>query len=144
MAQDASGFEPEVVVLSCQYSVARDADLRDAEKEASGFNVKFIMLPCSSKAEVSHILKVLEKGADAVQVIGCPEGLCRFLVGNVRADKRISYAKGLLEQINMGADRLDMQRGEAMAAKDLLAIAEKRANAVRELGPNPMKEGSEK
>ncbi len=132
-------FEPEVVVLYCQYSVARDADIPAAEKQATGFKVRYILLPCSSKVEVPHLLKILEKGADGIEVVGCPDKVCRFLVGNVRAEKRVDYARGLLDQIGMGADRLAMSRAEAMSGGDILKLAESRADAVRELGPNAMK-----
>ncbi len=132
-------FEPEITILYCQYSVTRDADLSAIEKQASGFKVKFFMLPCSSKVEVAHLLRILESGIDGIQVIGCPDKLCRFLVGNQRAEKRVEYVRRLLGEIDVGADRIGMGRGQEMEAGELLELAGIRAEKVRKIGPNPMK-----
>jgi F420-non-reducing hydrogenase iron-sulfur subunit len=136
---DAVDFEPEVVVLYCQQCVAEDADVAAATKAVSGFKPRFEVMPCSSKIEASHVLKLLERGADGVAVVGCPEKRCRFLVGSTMAEKRIAYARRLLEEVRMGADRLGMDRGGQLSAAQLMEIAERRASAVRTLGPNPMK-----
>ena len=136
---DAADVEPDVVVLYCQHCVAEDADLAAAAKTVSGFRPRFEVMPCSSKVEASHVLKLLERGADAVAVVGCPEKACRFLVGSTMAEKRVEYARRLLGEIRMGADRLGMDRGGQLSAAQLTEIAERRAAAVRALGPNPMK-----
>jgi coenzyme F420-reducing hydrogenase delta subunit len=136
---DAADFEPDVVVLYCQHCVAEDADVAAAAKSVSGFKPRFVVMPCSSKVEASHALRLLEQGADGVAVVGCPEKRCRFLVGSTMAEKRIEYARRLLEEIRMGADRLGMDRGGHLSAAQLMEIAEHRASAVRALGPNPMK-----
>lgn len=138
-AAPTGDFEPEIAILYCQYSVVRDADLSFVEKQASGFKVRLFMLPCSSKVEVAHLLRILEKGTDGIQVIGCPDKLCRFLVGNQRAEKRVEYARSLLSEIDIGADRIGMERGQGMEANELLELAGIRAEKVRQLGPNPMK-----
>ncbi len=136
---DAVDFEPEIVVLYCQQCVAEDADVAAAAKAVSGFRPRFEVMPCSSKVEASHVLKLIEQGADGVAVVGCPEKRCRFLVGSTMAEKRIEYARGLLDEIRMGAERLGMDRASQLSAARLVEIAEHRAAAARALGPNPMK-----
>ena len=141
MARDlgVANLEPNVVVLYCQNCVAEGVDAAEVSISASGFKARFVVMPCSSKVEASHVLKLLDEGADGVQVVGCPENKCRFLVGSTTAEKRIEYARGLLDEIHMGADRLGMERGALLSAPDLMELAERRAAAVRPLGPNPMK-----
>ena len=136
---DAGNFEPDVVVLYCRNCVAEGVDAAEASRTVSGFKPRYVVMPCSSKVEASHVLKLLDEGADGVQVVGCPENQCRFLVGSTMAEKRIEYARGLLEEVHMGADRLGMERGARFSAADLTGLAERRAEAVRPLGPNPMK-----
>ncbi len=136
---NGENFQPEIVILYCQGCLAKDVDPRDAEQSASGFTVRLAMMPCSSKVEAAHVLKLLEEGADGVQVVGCPEERCRFLVGSTMAEKRIDYARGLLEEIQMGADRLGMVRGSGLSAADLMELAQYRAQVVKPLGANPMK-----
>jgi len=123
-------FDPDIVVLYCQNCVSECAEVASASKGLSGFK---------PKVEVSHVLKLLDEGADGVQLVGCPENQCRFLTGSSMAEKRIGYARGLLEEICMGAERLGMERGTQLSATDLMELAERRAEAVRQLGPSPMK-----
>jgi F420-non-reducing hydrogenase iron-sulfur subunit len=141
---DVADFEPNVVVLYCQNCVAEPVDTAALLKDVSGFEPRLVVMPCSSKVEASHVLKLLDEGADGVQVVGCPENQCRFLVGSTMAEKRIEYARGLLDEVRMGADRLGMERGDRLSATQLTELAERRAAAVRPLGPNPMKTGSDR
>lgn len=132
-------FEPEVVVLYCQRCVRQDADAAMAADQTSGFSVQPVMMPCSSKIEVPYILKILERGADAVEVVACPADRCRFLVGSLRAEKRIDYIRGLLDEIHIGGERVGISHGPGLSAQDLIDLAANRAEAVRTLGPSPMK-----
>lgn len=138
----ATDYEPQIVVLYCEQSIARDAASKSVSIKPGGFKVRMVALPCSSKMEVPHLLKIIEEGADGVEVVGCPDGQCQFLVGNVRAEKRIAYARRLISETGLGEDRLGMTRGENISAEKLYQVAEQRANAVRPLGPNPMKKNA--
>ena len=135
----AKAFEPEIVVLYCEHSKPTGGTTLSAEKSAEGFKLRTVMLPCSSKIEPQHLLKIIEGGVDGVELVGCPEGRCKFLVGNRRAEKRVNYTRRLLEDIDMGAERIGMIRPEKFTTDQLLETAKKRVEAVRELGPNPMK-----
>ena len=137
-------FEPEVVVLHCQHCISPEADAALEAEGATGVSVKLVMMPCSSKIEVPYILKILERGADAVEVVACPVSKCRFLVGSACAEKRIEYIGGLLDQIHVGARRVGISRGLGISAKKLVALAMDRAEAAKILGPNPMKKGDSK
>ena len=141
---EKTGFEPEVVLLYCQHCVGNGAQIVVKLQEACGFSARPIMMPCSSKIEVPYILRILEQGADAVEVVACPDGGCRFLVGSLRAEKRVNYIRGLLAQINVGVERVGISRGPGLSGEELLALAADRAEAVKKLGPNPMKKGEHK
>jgi len=134
-------FDPEIVVLYCQHCVAQDADVTVASQQMRGLTVRPTLMPCSSKVEVPHLLRILEQGADGVELVACPEAKCRFLVGSRKAEKRVERARGLLEGIRMGGQRLGLSRKEKLSAEALLDLAEARAGAVKPLGPNPMKKG---
>lgn len=134
-------FKPLIILLYCEQSLTSDKKLLEEAELNSWFNVKFEVLPCSSKIEVSHLLKILECGkADGIEVVGCAKNQCRYLTGKNITEKRIDYARNLLEQIKMGTDRLGMSRADGLSGKELIGIAEKRAKAVMPLGSNPMKE----
>jgi coenzyme F420-reducing hydrogenase delta subunit len=133
-----SGHTPRIVVVYCRNAVSSAAEMPEGPYAAKGFSAFFAALPCSSKIEPSYPLKILADGADGVLVVACPEGRCRNLVGNVRAEKRINYVRSLLDRAGMGAERLTMERGENLMEKDLLELAQRRLGPVQILGPNPM------
>ena len=139
--KDAKGpaNTPRIVVVYCRNAVSSVAELLEGPYTAKGFNAFFAALPCSSKIEPSYTLKILAGGADGVLVVACPEGRCRFMVGNVRAEKRINYVRSLLDKAKMGAERLTLERGENLTEKDLLELAQRRLGPLKILGPNPMK-----
>lgn len=130
---------PHIVVVYCRNAVSSAAELLEGPYAAKGFSAYFAALPCSSKIEPSYPLKILAEGADSVLVVACPEGRCRNLVGNVRAEKRINYVRALLDKAKMGAERLTLERGENLTEKDLLELAKRRLGPLKILGPNPMK-----
>lgn len=140
MAEEtASARQTEIVLLYCRQTLAPEAKPAEGVHQGEGFSVKLVVLPCSSKMQVQHLLRILEEGFDAIQIVACPEKTCRFLVGNNRAQRRVDRARGLLEQVGMGAERLGLERASGLESDDLMKLAGRRAEQVRELGPNPMK-----
>lgn len=139
LAQKGSAFEPELILLYCRQALAQDAKPFEGTRSGHGFSARFVVMPCSSKMEPRHLLQVLEKGYDGALLVACPEGTCRFLVGNARAEKRIAYTRGLLDQVGMGSERLALERGRFPGIDDLMELAAGRAAMVKDLGPNPLK-----
>jgi coenzyme F420-reducing hydrogenase delta subunit len=143
MSNDQS-YEPEIVILYCQRCIPEDAGIEAVADHAAGLSAQPVMMPCSSKIEVSYILKVLERGADGVEVVVCPPDACQFLVGSRRKAHRIDYIRGLLDEIHVGAERVGLTQGPIGSAQDLLTLAAGRARAIESLGPNPIKLGAAK
>lgn len=137
--KSSEGFEPTIVVLYCQHCVRADLDVDRAAASVSGYKLRIVLKPCSSKVEASHALKLLAQGVDGVAVIGCPDRKCRFLTGSAMAGKRIEYARGLLDEIGFGGDRLGMDFVHGISRQTFINLIEHRVEAVRRLGPNPMK-----
>lgn len=135
------GENPEVVVLYCQHGLGDEAKGSAWYQESGGLSIRAVMMPCSSKIEVSYILKLLESGADAVEVVACPEKSCKYLVGSLRAEKRIDYIHGLLEKIGYAPERVGISRKLSQSPQQLIDLARARADAIRPYGMNPMKKG---
>jgi len=129
---------PEIVLLYCRQCVRDDAVRDLGTRNTAGYVLRPTMLACSSKVQAPHLLRILERGADGVEVVACPRHKCRFLAGSARAARRVAYVQALLEQIHMGAGRVGLSFGAGLGVKELSALAKARADAVRPLGPNPM------
>jgi F420-non-reducing hydrogenase iron-sulfur subunit len=102
-------------------------------------NIKIIKLPCSGRAEIIHLMKAFEEGADGVFVAGCLEGDCHFQSGNLRARKRVDYVREILDQVGIGGERIAMYNLSAGQGPRFAEIAREMTEKVRQLGPNPIR-----
>jgi F420-non-reducing hydrogenase iron-sulfur subunit len=102
-------------------------------------NVKIIKVPCTGRVDIILVLKAFENGADGVCLVGCLEGDCHFLVGNIRARKRVEYVKQLLDESGIGGERVAMYNLSSAQGQRFAEIAREMTAKVRELGPNPAK-----
>jgi coenzyme F420-reducing hydrogenase delta subunit len=105
-------------------------------------NVKVILVPCTGRVDVIHLLRAIEDGADGVYVAGCLEGGCHFLTGNIKAKKRVHYAKQLLAEMGLEPERVEMYNLEASDGPRFAHIAAEMTERIRELGPSPLRRSS--
>jgi F420-non-reducing hydrogenase iron-sulfur subunit len=105
--------------------------------------IKVIKVPCTGRVDVLTLLKAFESGVDGVYVAGCMEGECHFLKGNLRARKRVNYAKTLLQEVGIEPERLEMYNLSAAQGQRFAAIANEMADKVRALGPSPIKKAKD-
>ena len=98
------------------------------------------MLPCTGRIEESLLLKAFENGADGVMVIGCLEGDCHYVSGNIRARARVNRVYGILESINIGAERIRMYNLSAGEGAKFAGYANEFVDQIEQLGPSPINE----
>jgi coenzyme F420-reducing hydrogenase delta subunit len=132
----------DIVVLYCQGCLAGRPNRQEELHTEDRVRTRLVAVPCTSKLELPHLLGVLERGADGVQVVGCGQNACRFLVGSNVAAARVARGRELLTEIGVGAERLGMSRGARLDVTALRARGRERADAVRDYGANPMKPSS--
>jgi coenzyme F420-reducing hydrogenase delta subunit len=102
-------------------------------------NIKVVRVPCTGRVDLLHLLKAFESGADGVYVAGCLEGECHFLTGNLRAKKRVMYARELLEEVGIRGDRVEMYNLSAAEGGRFAQIAREMAERIKNLGPSPIR-----
>jgi len=132
-------FEPTIVAFCCHYCAYTAADMAGSKRRCYPSNVKIIRVPCSGKVDAIHIMKALEMGADGVYVAGCLEGDCHFKNGNIDAARRVAYIKKLLDEINIGGERVEMILMSAGMGERFAQTAADMTEKIRKLGPNPVK-----
>lgn len=125
--------EPEIVAFCCHYCAYAAADLAGTMKLEYPSNIKIVRLPCSGKIDVIYLLKAFENGADGVFVAGCEEGNCHFLEGNIIAKKRVNYAKGLLSEVGIEKERLEMFNLSASQGRRFAEIAREFTERIKNL-----------
>jgi len=134
-----NGFEPELTAFTCIYCGSMAADTAGAMRLDYPANVKLFRFPCTGKVDVEYILKAFEEGADGVYIVACPIGNCHHVHGNVRATKRLEYARQLLEQIGIEGDRLGIFYMSGSQAHAFANAATQMTERVRRLGPSPLR-----
>ena len=134
-------FEPEIVVFACHYCAYAAADLAGSMRLQYPTNIRMIKIPCTGKLEIIHLLKALEAGADGVYAAGCMEGECHYLKGNLWARKRVEYAKKLVAELGIEAERVEMFNMSSAMGAEFAKVAQEFTERIRELGPSPVRRG---
>jgi len=101
--------------------------------------VEIILMPCSGRVDIIHLLKAFEAGFDAVFVAGCLEGECHYLTGNIRAKKRVNKLKKDLAQMGLEPERLEMFNLSSSEGPRFAAICKEMSERAHKLGPSPVK-----
>lgn len=105
--------KPKITLFGCVNSISSLANPVNLNCD-----ITEIQMPCSSMTREVFLLRAFEAGADAVIVIVCPKGTCRYIEGNIRAGKRVARMKKLLDEIGLDGRRLDIfyiQQGDQHA-----------------------------
>jgi F420-non-reducing hydrogenase iron-sulfur subunit len=101
--------------------------------------VEIILVPCSGRVDIIHLLKAFEAGEDAVFVAGCLEGECHYLTGNIRAKKRVNKLKKDFAYMGLESNRLEMFNLSSSEGPRFAAICKEMSERAYKLGPSPVK-----
>ena len=130
-----SDFEPKIVAYCCNFCAFAAADLAGAMRVQYPPNVRIILLPCTGKVDAIVLMKAFEDGADGVFVAGCMEGECHFMEGNLRAKKKVTYVKRLLEEVGTNPQRVEMFNLSSAMGGRFAEIVEEMTQRIKEIGP---------
>jgi F420-non-reducing hydrogenase iron-sulfur subunit len=135
---EMNSFEPRILAFCCHHCAYAAADLAGAMRLQYPANVRVIGIPCSGKLDVVQVLHAFERGIDGVMVAGWLTGDCHYLEGNLVAKRRVEYVAGLLDQIGLGGERVQMYNlSSAMGARFAEFVADM-TQKIKEIGPNPL------
>ncbi len=94
---------------------------------------------CSGSVDPVYLLRVLLGGADGVIVSGCPPGDCHYVSGNYKARRRIAILRLILATLGLDADRVLLKWISAAEGAKFARTMKEFTEAIKKLGPNPMK-----
>jgi len=98
---------PLVVSYCCLFEVTSRSFVRAHPADLAETGIARVMVPCVARLSVPDILAPYELGADAVVIISCADGECMYPTAEQRLAGRVRRAKALLDEIGLGAERLD-------------------------------------
>ena len=128
-----------LVAFCCGNSSSKAGELSKAPFLVNGVTVRLSVLACSSKLGILHVLRALERGADAVAVWTCREKACRFGRGWARAGKRVERSRRILEQIGVGGERVFLGSLEPTEGQGLAKALGEVVGKMADLGASPLK-----
>ena len=100
--------------------------------ESGPDRLQSVSLPCSGKVNLLYLLKAFEKGADGVLLVTCPHGDCKFLEGNLRAQKRAMAVDNLLVESGLPPGQMRViQASPKSDANQIIEEIENFKNEVR-------------
>jgi F420-non-reducing hydrogenase iron-sulfur subunit len=134
-----AAWSPNIIGFACRYCAYHAADVAGSMRLQFPPDIKIIMVPCSGRVDIIHLLKAFEAGADAAFVAGCLEGECHYLTGNLRAQKRVTKVKKDFSQMNLEPARVQMFNLSASEGPKFAAIAKEMVERTLRLGPSPAK-----
>jgi F420-non-reducing hydrogenase iron-sulfur subunit len=132
-------WEPEIIAFCCSYCAHSAAALAGSNRMQYSTGVRIISTPCTGKLEMEHILEAFEKGIDGILIVGCLEGGCHFVEGNLRARKRTNRIGSILEEIGLGSGRLKMVNLSDSMASVFVQHLQEMTETIKALGPNPLR-----
>ena len=100
-------------------------------------DIKLILMPCTGRVDIIHLLKAFEGGADSVMVVGCLEGECHYLMGNIRAKKRVNKVKKDFAQMGLEPERVEMFNLSSSEGPKFAAYRQGNGGPDPETGPQP-------
>jgi F420-non-reducing hydrogenase iron-sulfur subunit len=133
-------FEPRIIAFLCNWCTYAGADLAGTSRIQYPPNIRIIRLMCSGGLDVTYVLKALLGGADGVLIGGCWPGDCHYQSGNYKARRRVAILKSILEQMGFDADRVWLRWISASEGQYFADTVTEMVAALKEKGPNPVRE----
>ena len=132
-------FTPKIIAFCCYPSAYESADMAGEMRLTFPEGLKIVRVPCSGRVDLIYILKAFEMGFDGVMIMACHEDNCKYLRGNYRARKRVQYIKGILEELGLEKERVELFNLAANMGKRFSEMVNHMNQTIKSLGPSPLK-----
>jgi len=133
-------FEPKIVAFLCNWCAYMGADLAGTSRIQYPPNVRIIRMMCSGAVDPVYVIKPLLDGADGVLIGGCHPGDCHYQEGNYKARRRVAILKNILRQMGFDEERVWLRWISASEGQLFAETVTEMVEALKEKGPNPLKE----
>ena len=110
-----SGSKPMIISYCCLFEITSRDFLKGKTDNYLESGIYTLMIPCVARLSVHDILSPFELGADAVIILGCSDGTCLYPTAEDRLLDRIRKAKDILEELELGGERIDYWKTDVSA-----------------------------
>ena len=123
-----------IIAFCCERSAYLAADAVGKQGLHYSESLRVIKVPCAGRVDIIHILKAFEEGAAAVMVLGCEDGACHHVTGNIRAKERVTYSETLLKEVGLDGERVGMFNLAPNAPDKFIKIVNEMNKRIKERG----------
>jgi len=135
MVAAPTGFEPVILVFTCNWCSYRAADLAGTARIKYPPNVRLVRLMCSGRVDPTFVLRAFADGADGVVLTGCWPADCHYRLQNVKALRRFMLLSRVLADLGIEPARFQRVYASAAEGQQLAAAFTRITEEVRALGP---------
>jgi heterodisulfide reductase subunit D len=100
--------------------------------------IKMVRIPCAGRINKALLLKPFEMGADGVALVGCEPGSCRYGMGTETSEKHVEEARGILDLLGLGQDRLRLGNFMPDEPDLLLRFMIDFSDVIKTIGKSPV------
>ncbi len=137
---DQNGFEPRMVAYLCNWCTYTGADLAGTSRLQYPPNVRIIRTMCSGAVDPVYVLKPLLDGVDGIIIGGCHPGDCHYQTGNYKTRRRYVALQEILKASGFEDERIWLRWISASEGQKFAETISEFVSALKELGPNPMRQ----
>lgn len=134
-----SGFEPQIVAFLCNWCTYTGADLAGTSRLQYPPNVRIIRVMCSGAVDPIYVLKAALQGADGIFIGGCHPGDCHYQTGNYKARRRVAALQEIVKRAGYDEERIWLRWISASEGQRFADTMQEMTEAIREMGPSPLK-----
>ncbi len=135
-----TSFEPVVVAFCCNWCSYPAADAAGVSRLQYPANIRIVRVTCGGRVTTAMVLKAFELGADGVLVATCHFEDCHYMFGAKRAAEAYKVTEKLVEMVGIESERLRLEQISAAEAPKFAKVVKELVEAVRNVGPSPIKE----
>jgi Fe-S oxidoreductase/coenzyme F420-reducing hydrogenase delta subunit len=103
--------------------------------------VKMVRIPCTGRISKALLFKPFEMGADGVALVGCESGACRYGTGTATAEKNVEDARGIVDLLGLGKERLRWATFMPEESEGLKGFLEGFLKDIKHMGKSPVRPG---
>jgi coenzyme F420-reducing hydrogenase delta subunit len=126
-----------IIAFCCRECAYAAADASANARTPLPPSVRLVLIPCTGRVSILHLVGALAEGADGVMVAGCMEGQCHYREGNLNAADRVTFVQRILESVGVEPKRVRMFNLSAGEPQKMAAAMREMDRIIRSLEPLP-------
>lgn len=129
--------EKKIVLFVCDWAVNPDRVTSEALEKLPA-DIRLAKVKCTGRIDPVFYVDSFLNGADGVLVVGCKEGDCHFVEGNLQAENKIKMVRKLLGIAGFEPERMKDEWMSVVEEGWLDESVKEFVGHIAELGDNPL------